>query len=346
TCDNCAMCDKGQEAHVPMEYFKPDLKCCTYDPLLPNYLVGAIFKDPDPSLDEGRKRLRERIATRMGVTPHRVSPPRKKTLHAISAQGANFFGRSYAIVCPYLEREKGLCTIWRHREAVCSTYYCKYTHGAVGYEHWRALKEFLGYVEYLLSQWAAKEVDPDTIEPQIKRGELTLEDLEDRPPEDETYAKWWGDKWVGREEEFYVKTYELVSQLSKIEFNRIVFARKESTQWLEAAIKKYDEASSPILPERLVRNKKIRERDAGEKLVISTYNRFDSFVIERDLFDVLGMLDPELSVEENLKKLDEEYGIELHPDLLRELYRQSVLVPPVVEADPKSAMDGPPKPGS
>ncbi len=348
TCDSCAMCDHGEPQHVPMDYFKPDLKCCTFHPFLPNYLVGALFADPDPTLDEGRARMRKKIASRFGVTPGRVAPPRKQTLLAVAAEKTNFFGRSNVIVCPYLEREKGLCTIWRHREAVCSTYYCKYTHGAIGFQHWRALKEYFGYVEWALAQWSARQVDPDVSEPGTPRSELTLEDFEDRPPNDEAYARWWATKWVGREEEFYVETFKWVKKLDRASFDRVVNVRKEPSEWLAKATKQYDEAHSPILPKHLVRNKRTRERDAGDKIVISTYNRYDSFVIGRDLYDVLGMFDADQTVDENLKRLDEEFDIELHPDLLRELYVQNVLVPPVAEAEPKTATevtseDGKPK---
>jgi hypothetical protein len=78
TCAACAMCDKGEPSPVPMEYFRPDTKCCTFFPRLPNYLVGAILSDPETT--EGRKRIRARIATRIGVTPRFVTRPRKTEL--------------------------------------------------------------------------------------------------------------------------------------------------------------------------------------------------------------------------------------------------------------------------
>ncbi len=343
TCDDCAMCDRGKPAPVPMEYFKPDLKCCTYHPHLPNYLVGAVFADEDPALEEGKKRLRKKIAERFGVTPERLSPPRKQTLVATMAADSGFFGRSYAVVCPYLDGENGLCTVWRHREAVCATYYCKYSHGALGYAFWRAIKEYLGYVEVGLGSWAAKSIDPTVTEPRMRRGELTLEDLEDRPPNPEAYARYWGN-WLGREEEFYVECYKRVKSLTKEKFEEIIHSNKDARGWLEATQKRYDEALSPTLPTHLVRNKEMRERPAGETIILSTYNRFDSFAIGKELYDVLGLLDPSQSLEENLARLDKEHNIELHPDLLRQLYVQHVLVPPVKAPEPKPATE-PPKPG-
>src|SRR5262245_2472370 len=57
TCDACAMCDHGQGAPVAMEFFNPDTKCCTFHPVLANYLVGAILADRGDELAEGRRRI-------------------------------------------------------------------------------------------------------------------------------------------------------------------------------------------------------------------------------------------------------------------------------------------------
>ena len=51
TCSNCEMCDKGNMPEgVSAVYFRPDLKCCTYHPSLPNYLTGAILADTRPDM--------------------------------------------------------------------------------------------------------------------------------------------------------------------------------------------------------------------------------------------------------------------------------------------------------
>ena len=96
-------------------FFSPDLKCCTYHPTLPNFLVGALFADADPALDEGRRRVRAAIARRAGVSPEWVGPPRKYRV-LLEAGRVRGFGRARALVCPYLD--SGRCSIWRHRESV------------------------------------------------------------------------------------------------------------------------------------------------------------------------------------------------------------------------------------
>src|SRR5262245_21556703 len=93
TCNNCAMCQKPGEPAIPgVDYFKPNAKCCTYFPKLPNYLVGGLLSDNNPEMDKGRKRIRERIANRVGITPLAVNPPKKYSV-LIKLGGRKSFGK-------------------------------------------------------------------------------------------------------------------------------------------------------------------------------------------------------------------------------------------------------------
>ncbi len=105
TCSNCAMCPPPDP--VPgVTYFRTDLKCCTYQPQLPNYLVGAILADGDPAMDEGRRRIRAHIATRVGVTARWLAPSGKRTA-LLRASRASSFGRTTTLRCPYYLPEQG-----------------------------------------------------------------------------------------------------------------------------------------------------------------------------------------------------------------------------------------------
>ena len=51
-CGSCVMCDGPDfAARRDVWLFDPRVKCCTYYPDLPNFLVGSIMSDPDPALD-------------------------------------------------------------------------------------------------------------------------------------------------------------------------------------------------------------------------------------------------------------------------------------------------------
>ena len=62
TCDTCAMCPQEDGTMLPAAYpFRPDTKCCTYEPTLANYLAGGILTAPAD--DPGRTTVEARLAT-------------------------------------------------------------------------------------------------------------------------------------------------------------------------------------------------------------------------------------------------------------------------------------------
>lgn len=342
TCDRCSMCDHGDPSPVAMQYFDADTKCCTYWPILPNYLAGAILADKDPGMAEGQKRLRKVIASRISVTPWYLSRPRKLSLLMTGYQEA--FGRTKTLLCPYYDdsNPEGACSIWRHRENVCMTYYCKYSGGARGFEYWTALKRYLSYVERSLSENAARNVDPKVSEPQYRRNILTVEDMEDRAPKEADYEKWWG-AWVGREEEFYVRCHNWVANIPTAFFAKHVDGSEMGKKLLDALKAKHEILQNKLLPTNLVRNRRMEETHAGDKVVVTTYHRFDSFSLDKDLFEVVGMFRAEQTLEENLERLKNEEGIELVPELIEYLYHAGVLVDPkkVAADDAEASAENP-----
>jgi Fe-S-cluster containining protein len=329
TCDDCAMCDKGEPALVQARYFEPSLKCCTFHPHLPNYLVGGVLAETDPAYDEGKRRLRKKIAERIGVMPYWLSAPRKYNV-AFAKAKTDTFGRDKTLLCPYFEAEEktgGRCTIWEYREGVCSTFFCKYADGARGYNFWMALKEYLGAAEFLLARYAAAQIDAKVSEPRIDRETLTKEDEADLPPTDADYRHHWG-KWVGREEEFYVECYKRVASLRRRDYRTIVDDLVKAKEMYDDVAQKYKAVNARELPPRLVRNPKMRAIPAEDKLVVTTFNALDSFALDKDLYEVLAQFDPLETVEATLERLSRE-GIELAPELLEALYSQGVLVPPI-----------------
>lgn len=327
TCDHCAMCSPGDSASpVAMEYFRPDTKCCTYFPQLPNYLVGAILADPSPDAEEGKRRIREQIRRRMGTTPHYLGRPRKLSL--ILQNYSAGFGRAESLRCPYfdLENPEKSCTIWQHRETICMTYYCKYVGGQRGYDFWVAFKNYLGFVQRKLVKVAASAVDDTVVEPKFSGTELTLEDIEDLPPKDRDYAHWWG-KWASREEDFYLKCHAWLEGITSEAFALNIDEDENGKRYLDDLIAKYEKHESKLLPANLVRNGRMREAHVGDKVVVTTYHRYDSFALDKDLYEVCGLFKADETLEQNLARLKSE-GIELAPDLIEYLFAAGVLIEP------------------
>jgi Fe-S-cluster containining protein len=326
TCASCAMCPKeGAPAAAGVTHFRPDAKCCTFHPRLPNYLVGAILADDGPEMEEGRRRIRAKIAGRTGITPRWIEPPRKLEV-LLRASRTHAFGRSLVLLCPYFEREGALCTIWRHREIACTTFFCKHVDGADGEFFWRSVRALGGYVERALSLAAAQALMPGWTEPPDEG--LTIEDLEDRPPREQDHAALWG-AWAGREEELYVRSFEWVRGLDRARFEALVEGDAVYRERLDRAEKAHREIVAPTMPERLVANPAMKVLPAEGGVIVTAYSRYEPLHLTAALHEVVRAFGPGETVAEVRARLQREEGIEIPDELLVSLYRFQVLVPPV-----------------
>lgn len=336
TCNDCAMCAKGSGGLTPpMETaqpsaisFQPNLKCCTYHPTLPNFLAGAVLSDP--SMAEGQRRLRARIASRIGITPQWISPPRKQRVLLDAARGTSF-GRSKVLLCPYFVEDAdtgGLCSIWQHREAVCSTFFCKHEAGAAGHAFWTAHKQYTAHLEVVLSRHAARTVFPDATEPDFPRFKLTLEDLEDRAPNELDYLACWGE-WAGREEELYVRAFEVVRALTQDELDKLLADEPRSDELAANVVQKLDAITTPRLAERLIPNPNLVATPiGGGSMGVTTYSAYDPMSLTPELWAVLTEFKPTETVAETRARLDKEQDLEIADDLLLLLQNHGILVPP------------------
>ena len=160
-----------------------------------------------------------------------------------------------------------------------------------------------------------------------------LEDLEDKPPKDSVYASYWG-SWLGREEEYYVACYNKVRNLSKKEFAKLVDETPRGKQLLSELRMRYAALSTPFLPERLSLNARMRRLPVANGVAITTtYNPYDSMILEQELFDVLEKLKHGTPLAETRAELAEKEGIELADELLVHLVRHAVLVAPPTEPE-------------
>ena len=323
TCGDCAMCDKGSAQRHLTSLFRPDLKCCTYHPTLPNYLVGAVLDDGEHA--DGCRRMREKIAARIGVTPEWIASPRKYRV-LWEAGHVRGYGQSEALVCPYLDREGGLCTIWKHRESVCATFFCKHDRGAADQSFWMAVKAYFFHVERVLAKYAARSVCEDAAEPGIPRLTLTVEDLADRPPGDEEYARYWRG-WVGREEAFYVECHRRIGSLSAKDFETIVH-ESGGREILAAVSSRYESVASPTLANRLALNGKMRVVPSEGGVVATTYSRHDPVVLTQTVYDVLREVRPDETVAEAIERLRRDRGLEVPEVLLLRMQQFEVMVSP------------------
>ncbi|MEO6446861.1 MAG: hypothetical protein ABIZ91_17420 [Gemmatimonadaceae bacterium] len=228
-CNDCVMCKPPSEVPRPAArgQFNPITKCCTYMPTIPNFLIGAVLVDEDPAAAEGRLTLEKRLDAGVAISPRWAAmTPVFRLLYQHGERKA--FGRATSMRCPhYLDREGGQCGIWRHRNSVCSTYFCNLERGLVGQRFWEEMKSFLEAIELSLSEWCVRELDigADALarldSPAHDEGfaHLTAHEIDGVADAHEQRAIWGS--WAGREREFYIAAGRMVESLTWKEVLRI-----------------------------------------------------------------------------------------------------------------------------
>ncbi|MCI0572120.1 MAG: hypothetical protein L0Y66_15300 [Myxococcaceae bacterium] len=331
TCARCAMCkDSGAAAVESVDgvdrFFRPDTKCCTFHPRLPNYLLGALLSDERPELAEGRRRIEEKLASRVGVGPQFLRPPAKYALLYSSMRGA--FGRAGALVCPYYDTKGGGCTVWPYREAVCSTWFCKYVAAEDGRRLWTTVKTYLTLAEIQLSRYALLELLPDyllsgrdKVDP--THAPLRAEDLDEQPLSEKEYRELWG-AWVGREAELYRASYELVRKLSPEAFQRVMGL--DGVVELRVLEARHAAATATQLPKVLKLNPSTTMKWLPDgSVALGCYSEYEGLALPGEAYALLVEFTGKEPVEAVRERLRETKQADLGPDVLRALYQHRIL---------------------
>lgn len=142
-CGDCVMCRPDAEPGVR---FRPDVKCCGFLPSLPNFLVGAILEEGDPRSVRARVAAGQAGPLGLGVSADYAERYASADLD---------FGLNPSLICPHFEG--GRCGIWRHRNAVCRTWWCRFEDGRRGGAFWGALRRLLSAIELLLARRCAAD---------------------------------------------------------------------------------------------------------------------------------------------------------------------------------------------
>jgi hypothetical protein len=294
TCDDCTMC-----SHVTpgAESFNPETKCCTFSPELANFLVGQVLADEDPAGAVGRASVQARIAAGIAVTPLGLLPPAvDRVLYRFgSARG---FGQARAMRCQHYVEEGGLCGIWRHRNGICATWFCKHVRGEAAWIFWERVKDLLSAIEDDLARWCLLELGigqaalarlfpPSRERAAPQSFDLTLADIEHRSDPDRSRALWG--TWAGRETEFFCECARLVDG---IDVAKIVGrCGPDIRVRVELVRSTWQRLREPEPPARLrVGQLQVIRMDPGTCRVV-TYSGFDPVEMPRTLFDVLHHFD-------------------------------------------------------
>lgn len=318
TCNDCAM-----KCGTPkVQAFSPKLKCCTYFPKIPNYLIGAILDDQSRELEIGHKRVSDLVKEKIGVTPFGLFPPKKYSL--LYTQGEGTFGNSTSLLCPYYIKELGSCSIWKYREAVCSTYFCKHVLGTKGKYFWDRLRDYMIFVQGILSLFAIRQLglnawySDNMFNRHISLQRLNANEMDNLPLDKEEYNSYWGD-WAGREVDFFIESHKIIKGLSREKVIELLgFPNENYLSNLSFLLKQ-----CLSLPNRLKTNKdsidaKIKSKD----FIIS----IDEIGVQYEVpFDLLKYFDGSKTNEEINSIVIDEQNFEIDGDLLLSLYNYNLL---------------------
>ena len=328
TCSDCAMLPQhGESPSEEKIFFDPRSKCCTYLPDIPNFLVGRVFRDQSPEMAPGRASMEKRVAGRVAVTPLGVGQTSSYLLWYNHSKSG--FGRSQTLRCPHYIEDGGRCSIWRHREGTCATWYCKHDRGAAGQHFWRdAVHRLLKAIEHALSQWCVIELDLGTTA--LERV-LTLSDDCDTIEEGELegkvketdYRALWG-RWAGQERQFYEACADRIQGFSWADVTRIsgprVAAFAKLTQDVYAQLAR-------TTPEPALRCGSFRLVSLRDNVArVSTYNDYDPVDIPAPLLNVLQHFHGQ-PTSEAIADISKLAGTDLAAELVLKLTDFGLLVP-------------------
>jgi hypothetical protein len=331
TCSSCVMCSKpGETPDRTATFFDPRSKCCTFVPDVPNFLVGAVLEDDDPEAAQGRSAMERRIAARVAVTPLGVARDAVES-HLYLNMEPGTFGRAVKLRCPYFLEEGGACGLWRHRNAICSTWFCKHVRGRAGLRFWtRRVKLLLEAVEADVRIWCALEAGlgedalsalSETPAWTLSSEPLNADTMNDRVDE-RAYARIWG-AWAGRETEFYRACALRVAELSWDETLEVCGPRVRALAGL--CRKAFAELEDDALPAKVTVGEFRTVRPGPESTRLVAYSAYDPLDVPNVVMAVLNRFQDRAPLEA-AAELEAQTGVRLEPELLRKLVDFGLLV--------------------
>ncbi len=243
--------------------FSPTVRCCTYHPSVPNFLLGRALRRGG----RGASRIVERLRDPAGRTAWGIRPP-SSWCEEYHRRRDEAFGREEAWTCPYWVGGPLACGIWEDRNVVCRTWFCKHDEGEQGHAYWVALRLLAARIEDRLALLAAGACPA--------------------PPDDASPEVWAG---------YYLETAERVDRFG---VEALAPLRDELVD-LRDRLRQAHAARRGPMPDRLAPMvREVRERPDGVELI--GYSPWNGVVFPRSVFALLAELDGERTWKEAVER--------------------------------------------
>jgi hypothetical protein len=218
TCDNCLRSRDKRFAYT----YKPDLKCCTFHPYLPNYAAGALLERKVKT--SGIQKIETKISNREFALPIGIVAPFDYQFLFLNKEEVQF-GNDAGLLCPYYDKTANSCSIWSFRGVVCTSFFCRSDHGQAGQKFWAVLSDYLSYVEMALAEECLVQLDfsPRDLSDQLfylNKREFDQDETAQKALTFEQDKKLWNgyDDHVA----FYKKCFAIVQKLDRNQFKEIL----------------------------------------------------------------------------------------------------------------------------
>lgn len=335
TCADCAMCapnsllsQTGVDRQSEARFYDPGVKCCSYLPILWNFLVGDLLTDETSEAAAGRATVESRLAAGVAVTP--LGLQRSPVYDTLYRHIGPAFGQTRSMLCPHYLSETGSCGVWRHRESTCATWFCKHERGAVGETFWDRLRQVLRIIEESLARWCVLELElgPSAVAALFPISSAdagvpkTAQDF-DNLPEIARQRLLWG-RWAGREREFYCAAADRVRPLNWQQVAALGGSRLSIHALL--ARDAYQALISRDLPSHLCARSVQFIPVSAQKCQVITYRSESPLQIPLKIVQVLHYFDGR-PTSEAIEAILRDHNLRLAPSVIRKLLDHKVLAP-------------------
>lgn len=293
-CSACPM-THSDPADPGRPVFTEKARCCTYQPEVPNFLVGRALRRKISS-----KKIVEHVNAGARVSPGGVQPSLKME-EAFETRGPNDFGRNLELRCPYWVGGELACGIWADRNAVCRSWHCRHVHGRAGLSLWTILGRTLQRVEELLAMRCTEVGKPPTHPAPWKAWEDWFE---------------WCADYVER-----LEPQDLEPLCADVELTALRERLRRSVDELDQRV---PEVLTPVLHEVL---------DLGDRVRLVGYSPYQGLLAPKAVFTFLAKCDGTRTWHRARLETAAETGTELSEVLIRTMFRLGMLGVPRDEGD-------------
>lgn len=209
TCHQCIQ--------APHKYSN-DLKCCTFWPFIPNYVVGQILLSAEEKYRSAQALVRKHIQKQYWVLPMGlVAPPTYQV--NFNKDKSKVFGRDEDFLCPYFSKQTNNCGLWLYRGSVCTSFFCESSYGKEGQEFWQKFENYYSYLEMGVSQeiLAYKDFSPRDVNTQL---DYFMVQKKIQLPKDK-YKKMWK-HFYGKEVDFYIEAARFAEEMPKSQIKEVL----------------------------------------------------------------------------------------------------------------------------